>query len=96
MKVNKTTCVLIAILAILSVINLSLYIYTRLDQKSLRNEIRAHSELPESFGGVGYISRIDGNTISVVGYGKFLVSNAELTSLKVGGECPQYILKRGN
>lgn len=96
MKEHKITCVLIAILAILSVINLSLYIYTRNDQKSLRNEIRAHSELPEAFGGVGYVSKIDGNTVTVVGYGKFLVSNAELTSLKVGGECPQYILKRGS
>lgn len=40
----------------------------------------------------------DGNryTITVSGYGKFLVTKEQYESLKVGDDIPEYLKKRGN
>ncbi|MGT2744850.1 DUF1372 family protein [Streptococcus phocae subsp. phocae] len=49
----------------------------------------------DSVGGVGYISAKDGNEITVPGYGKFLLNDAEAEVFHVGDKVPGYVLKRG-
>ncbi|KPJ21802.1 DUF1372 family protein [Streptococcus phocae] len=49
----------------------------------------------DSVGGVGYISAKDGNEITVPGYGKFLLNDAEAEVFHVGDKVPSYVLKRG-
>ncbi|KPJ23092.1 DUF1372 family protein [Streptococcus phocae] len=50
----------------------------------------------DSVGGVGYISAKDGNEITVPGYGKFLLNDAEAEVFHVGDKVPSYVLKRGD
>lgn len=54
------------------------------------------TKLPESFGGVGYISDKTGSYIDVVGYGRFVINNDESQFLDKGDKAPRYILERGN
>lgn len=49
----------------------------------------------DSVGGVGYISAKDGNEITVPGYGKFLLNDAEAEVFHIGDKVPSYVLKRG-
>uniref|UniRef100_UPI003F68C4E6 hypothetical protein n=1 Tax=Streptococcus pluranimalium TaxID=82348 RepID=UPI003F68C4E6 len=67
---------------------------------TLREQNKALSEriskLPESFGGVGYISDKTDSYIDVVGYGRFLINEDETQFLDKGDKAPQYILERGN
>ncbi|WP_438477329.1 hypothetical protein [Streptococcus pluranimalium] len=67
---------------------------------TLREQKKALSErvtkLPESFGGVGYISEVGDGYIDVVGYGRFVINNDESQFLDKGEKAPQYILERGN
>lgn len=93
---QKVDIYFFTIICILIVFTNLFTLHTNLQYKQLKETINSSKRLPEAFGGVGYISSINGNTITVVGYGKFLVSNNELNSLSVGEECPQYILKRGS
>ncbi|WP_183121872.1 DUF1372 family protein [Streptococcus iniae] len=50
----------------------------------------------DSVGSPGTISAINGNTVSVVGYGKFIVTDDELGYLQVGDKAPNFLLERGS
>ncbi|WP_438831876.1 hypothetical protein [Streptococcus pluranimalium] len=67
---------------------------------SLKKENKTLSErvtkLPESFGGVGYISDKTDSYINIVGYGRFVINNDESQFLDKGDKAPKYILERGN
>ncbi|KGR72881.1 DUF1372 family protein [Streptococcus phocae subsp. salmonis] len=64
-----------------------------LEEKISKLPVRYTSD---SVGGVGYISAKDGNEITVPGYGKFLLNDAEAEVFHVGDKVPSYVLKRGD
>lgn len=88
-----------AILIACSVLSVSVALFTTHENKTLREQNKALSEravkLPESFGGVGYISGVGDGYIEVVGYGRFVINNDESQFLQIGDKVPTYILERG-
>ncbi|MGT2744606.1 DUF1372 family protein [Streptococcus phocae subsp. phocae] len=64
-----------------------------LEEKISKLPVRYTSD---SVGGVGYISAKDGNEITVPGYGKFLLNDAEAEVFHIGDKVPSYVLKRGD
>lgn len=82
-----------------SVLSVSVVLFAAHENKTLREQNKAISErvtkLPESFGGVGYISDKTDSYIDVVGYGRFLINEDESQFLDKGDKAPQYILDRG-
>lgn len=89
-----------AILIACSVLSVSVTLFTTGQNKALREQNRAllerEGELPESFGGIGYISDKTDSYIDVVGYGRFVINNDESQFLDKGDKAPRYILERGN
>uniref|UniRef100_UPI003F68EFB3 hypothetical protein n=1 Tax=Streptococcus pluranimalium TaxID=82348 RepID=UPI003F68EFB3 len=88
-----------AILITCSVLSVIVALFTAHKNKTLREQNKALSEriskLPESFGGVGYISDKTDSYIDVVGYGRFVINNDESQFLDKGDKVPRYILERG-
>ena len=88
-----------AVLIACSVLSVSVALFTTGQNKALREQNRIllerEGELPESFGGVGYISNKGDGYIDVVGYGRFLINEDEAQFLDEGDKAPQYILERG-
>lgn len=88
-----------AILISCSVLSVIVALFTAHENKTLRERNKALSErvknLPESFGGVGYISDKTDTYIDVVGYGRFLINEDESQFLDKGDKAPQYIVERG-
>ncbi|WP_438836259.1 hypothetical protein [Streptococcus pluranimalium] len=89
-----------AVLIACSVLSVSVALFTTGQNKTLREQNRIllerEGELPESFGGVGYISEVGDGYIDVVGYGRFVINNDESQFLDKGDKVPRYILERGN
>ncbi|MFU2205270.1 hypothetical protein [Streptococcus pluranimalium] len=90
------TVVLIACRVLIVIVAL----FTAHENKTLREQNKALlervSKLPESFGGVGYISGKTDSYIDVVGYGRFVINEDESQFLDKGDKAPQYILERGS
>lgn len=91
-------CIIIINLTIVPVFMIYQIYSTNQKMANLEEKI---SKLPvrytsDSVGGVGYISAKDGNEITVPGYGKFLLNDAEAEVFHVGDKVPSYVLKRGD
>ena len=88
------------ILIACTLLSVSVALFTTRQNKMLREQNKVLSErvkkLPESFGGVGYISEVGDSYIDVVGYGRFLINEDESQFLDKGDKAPRYILERGN
>lgn len=88
-----------AILITCSVLSVIVALFTTGENEALREQNKAllerEGKLPESFGGVGYISGKTDSYIDVVGYGRFVINNDESQFLDKGDKVPTYILDRG-